>query len=382
MNTPHERKLGHHYRFDPRRGIDSDFVRAASRRFLSGDNPVIRGTGPNRDAYYLPQNLVLFAPVAFLPASVYYYSLITVSFLGILLLCFMSARALGLSDGAAFHVLILPSFLLLSYCGLFSFERGNQALVASLFVLLGFYCLVSERDLWASVFLSLSACVKPMYVPLAALLLLLPRRRKQALGIYVGIHLFLLALVLALNRDPALFSTYFSVWRGSVAYASGSFGGANVSFLSLFMVTGQTLGMELPAAAFMNMSASACVLCLLLGIAWALMREDLKKGATREKILWLFGFLLYVTVSWQFLSAAYVCPILVALFVLCDHWWRQGLPSLDRKLLLAHGVMLGMMFSPPEASFPLIRTYRGLYFLAGFVLYTVLWARRLRRSPS
>jgi len=167
---------------------------------------------------------------------------------------------------SGYYALILISssalYLLLMASAFRSSKRGAYHYAVMFPVLMflsaaAFLCVLTHKDKTAAFFLALMTCVKPMYTPFAAFLLLFRERWRMA-GVYAGVHLLACSALVLYDRSLSIVIDYFRYLPGYVSYMKEWVGGYNISLLS-------TLSQLFPSWQPELMSLEASLVVLGLG---------------------------------------------------------------------------------------------------------------------
>jgi len=309
---------------------------------------------------YLPQSLLVAWPFAALfRFKTGYYFLIAISSAALFVL--LMASALRSARWNAHHYAVMfPVLMFLSEGGSLLYRRGNLDALPAVAAAAALLCVLARRDGSAALFLALMTCVKPMYVPFAAFLLLFRERWRMA-GIYAGVHALACSILVLSYGSLSIVTDYFRYVPGYVSYMEEWVGGYNVSPLS-------TLSLRFPSqqAVFMTLGASLVVLALgtLGGLLMALggrRHEPSERGALPLYYL----YFAYVCLLWPCISMMYASLILLPAIPALDRLYRASVSARLRLALLVHAILLGIVFSPYIPRVPFDE--KGPFYLLAFL---------------
>jgi len=315
---------------------------------------------------YIPQSLVVAWPFTFfrhLRSAYYFLILIGAPALYLLLM----ASALRSSRRAAYHyALMFPILMFLSEGGNLLYKRGNLDVLTAVAAAAAFLCVLTSKNKTAALLLALMTCVKPTYAPFAALLLLFTERWRLA-GIYASVPLLAGSALVLFDGSPSILTDYVRYLPGYVSYMQDWVGGYNISLLS-------TLAQRLPAWQPELMSLGASLLVLGLGTVGGLLigfSGQRAERPRREELPLYFLYFAHVCLLWQCVTMMYASLILLPTIPTLDRLYRDSASRSLRIGVLAHAVVLGIIFSPyiPQAPFDEMGPFYLLAFLAaGWVL--------------
>jgi hypothetical protein len=309
---------------------------------------------------YIPQSLIVAWPFTFFShLRSAYYLLILIGAPALYLL--LMASALRSSRRAAYHyALMFPILMFLSEGGNLLYERGNLDVLTAVAAAATLLCVLNHKNKTAALLLALMTCVKPIYAPFAAFLLLFRERWRMA-GVYAGVHLLACSAVVLFNGSLSIFTDYFRYLPGYVSYMQDWVGGYNISLLS-------TLSLRLPAWQPELMSLGASLLVLGLGTVGGLLigfSGQRTERPDREELPLYFLYFAYVCLLWQCVSMMYASLILLPTIPTLDRLYRDSTSRWVRIGVLAHAVVLGIIFSPYIRQAPFDE--KGPFYLLAFL---------------
>lgn len=315
---------------------------------------------------YIPQSLVVASPFAsFFRFRSGYYSLILISSSALYVLLMASALR-SWRPGAYHYAVMFPVLMFLSEGGSLLYKRGNFDALTAAAAAAAFLCVLTNKDKAAALFLALMTCVKPMYAPFAAFLLLFRERWCMA-GVYAGVHLLACSVLVLFHGSLSILTDYFRYVPGYVSYMKDWVGGYNISLLS-------TLSQRFPSRQPELMSLGASLIVLGLGtlggllVGFAGRRRDQPE---RDALPLFFLYFAYVCLLWQCVSMMYASLVLLPTIPALDRLYCASASRRLRLGLLAHAVLLGIIFAPyiPQAPLGEKGPFYFLAFLAaGWVL--------------
>jgi hypothetical protein len=310
---------------------------------------------------YIPQSLVVAWPFTFfrhLRSAYYFLILLGAPTLYVLLM----ASALRSSRRAAHHyALMFPILMFLSEGGSLVYKRGNLDVLTAVAAAAAFLCVLTNKNKTAALFLALMTCVKPMYAPFAAFLLLFFRERWRMAGVYAGVHLLACSALVLFDGSLSILTDYFRYVPGYVSYMQDWVGGYNIGLLS-------TLSQRFPAWQPELMSLGASLLVLGLGTVGGLLigfsgqRTD---RPDREDLPLYFLYFAHVCLLWQSVSMMYASLILLPTIPTLDRLYAESASRWLRIGVLAHAVVLGIILSPYIRQAPFDE--KGPFYLLAFL---------------
>jgi hypothetical protein len=297
---------------------------------------------------YIPQSLVVVWPfAAFFSFRSGYYSLILISSSALYVLL-MASALLSSRRGAYHYAVMFPILMFVSEGGSLLYKRGNLDALAAVAAAAAFLCMLGNKDRTAAFFLALMTCVKPIYVPFAAFLLLF-KERWRMVGIYAGVHLLACSALVLFDGSLSIFTDYLRYVPGYVSYMKDWVGGYNISLLS-------TLSQWFPSRQPELMSLGASFLVLGLGTLGGLFMgfAARRKGPPERDALPLyFLYFAYVCLLWQCVSMMYAALVLLPTIPALDTLYCVSASRWLRFGVLAHAVLLGIIFTPYIRQAPL-----------------------------
>jgi glycosyl transferase family 87 len=346
-------------------GIDFKVPYHAAQQLLSGEKIYVPSHGqyPNYD--YIPQSLIFVLPFTIFHPNTAYYVFSAIAFLTITFCFFLVGRASETYRPSSY----LPLFIftiVFSEAGILLYQRGNLEALAAIFTYIAFLMWLKKKEKYCSVFIALASCIKPMYLPLF-LVSLFMRRRLHFLGALIAVHGLALVMVSAISHNAWLILDYSRNLEGYLDFVKTWDWNINISILS-------SLSRLIRQEAFMSFGASLLMLSASTLLCLWIYRKAVRNGVEQARILTGAGYfilLAYVTVEWQFVSLLYnSLPLLLALpladrlYLSAQSWWARG-------LLVAQGVVIGLIFSvaePPHS--PL--EYKASFVLIGLLIWGLL----------
>ena len=307
---------------------------------------------------YVPQSLVVAWPFAsFFRFRSGYYALILISSSALYLLL-MACAFRSSRQGAYHYAVMFPVLMFLSEGGSLLYKRGNFDALSTAAAAAAFLCVLTNKDKTAAFFLALMTCVKPMYTPFAAFLLLFRERWRMA-GVYAGVHLLACSALVLYDRSLSIVIDYFRYLPGYVSYMKEWVGGYNISLLS-------TLSQLFPSWQPELMSLEASLVVLGLGTLGGLLMglAGRRRGLPERDALPLyFLYFAYVCLLWPCVGMMYASLVLLPTIPALDRLYGASASRWLRFGLLTHAVLLGIIFTPYIRQAPLDE--KGpFYFLA------------------
>lgn len=143
-------------------------------------NTCLKFTGMSNESFHPPFNALLFAPLSLLPFKEAYLAWIVISLLFLQLSVSLVTRALSVPP----KIRILTNIVIpIWYPTLYAIACGQSALFLSSLILLGWWALLSKKDLLVGVCWATAALIK--LFPLFLMLPLLALRRIRAFKVYL-----------------------------------------------------------------------------------------------------------------------------------------------------------------------------------------------------
>ena len=324
---------------------------------------------------YLPQTLVLMWPFAFFRRLRWGYYCLILTSSSALYAVLMTSALRSRKRGAYHYAVLFPVLMFLSEGGRLLYERGNLDALPAVAAAAAFLCVLTGRDKTAALFLGLMTCVKPMYAPFAAFLLLFRERWRMA-AVYAGVHILALGVLVLFAGSFSIVADYFRYLPAYVAYMQNWVGGYNISLLS-------TLSQQFPSAQSELMSLGASLVVLGLGTLAGLLAgfaDRWPDPPSRDALTLYFLYFAYVSLLWQSHSVMYATLILLPAIPALDRIYEESEYGWLRHGLQAHAVLLGIILTPYIRQAPFDE--KGPFYLLAFLAASwvlVRW-RRMRNG--
>jgi len=265
---------------------------------------------------------------------------------------------------------MFPVLMFLSEGGNLLYKRGNLDVLTAVAAAAALLCVLTNKNKTAALLLALMTCVKPMYAPFAAFIFLFRERLRMA-GVYAAVHVLACSALVLFNGSLSILTDYFRYVPGYVSYMQDWVGGYNISLLS-------TLAQRFPAWQPELMSLGASLLVLGLGTVGGLLigfsgpRTD---RPDREELALYFLYFAHVCVLWQCVSMMYASLILLPMIPTLDRLYRESASRWLRIGVLAHAIVLGIIFSPYIRQAPFAE--KGPFYLLAFLAagWVLAWGR-------